>query len=48
MSMKVKSLIGKRFGRLTVLDIAGKDNQKKYFWLCKCDCGNIKKLEEVL
>ena len=42
--MKVKSLIGKRFGRLTVLDIAGKDNQKKYFWLCKCDCGNIKKI----
>lgn len=37
-------LIGKRFGRLLVLDYAGdeyigKDNNSK--WRCKCDCGNF-------
>ena len=37
------SLIGRRFGRLTVLAYAGdsyigKDNNSR--WVCKCDCGN--------
>lgn len=39
-----KSLIGKKFDRLFVLDYAGdknigKDNNSK--WICKCDCGNV-------
>lgn len=37
-----KELIGKRFGRLTVLKYAGdehigKDNNSR--WICRCDCG---------
>lgn len=41
------NLIGKRFGRLTVLEraedykIDTNNNKKRYAcWLCKCDCGN--------
>lgn len=30
-------LTGKRFGRLTVIEYAGKSK-----WLCKCDCGTVK------
>jgi hypothetical protein len=28
--------VGQKFGRLTVLGLA----KKKYYWLCKCECGN--------
>jgi hypothetical protein len=34
-----KDLVGKRFGRLTVLSKAGMYNGQQK-WLCKCDCGN--------
>lgn len=34
-----KGLIGKRFGRLTVVSKADKKNNK-LTWHCKCDCGN--------
>lgn len=39
-----KNLVGKRFGNLVVLDYVKKRNKKTY-WLCKCDCGNIKEIE---
>lgn len=33
------NLIGKKFGRLTVLE---RDlTKKRYYYICKCDCGNI-------
>lgn len=37
-------LIGKRFGRLIVVDFAGHigKNNKEIAWKCKCDCGAIK------
>lgn len=41
------SLIGKRFEYLVVLAFVGKLRQgrdRKYFWRCKCDCGNIKNI----
>lgn len=34
-----KDLIGKRFGRLTVIKRIG-NNGKQAIWLCECDCGN--------
>lgn len=34
-------LTGKRFGRLTVTEKAGKDKHGSILWRCKCDCGNI-------
>lgn len=41
---QINRMIGKRFGRLTVLDRAGTHvsagGQKKPLWLCRCDCGN--------
>lgn len=35
-------MIGKRFGRLTVLSFAGHNKYAKPqpVWLCRCDCGN--------
>lgn len=33
--------IGKRFGRLTVLEYAGKNKSGRSQWKCKCDCGEI-------
>lgn len=33
------SLIGKRFGRLTVVERVGQSANRSYIWLCKCDCG---------
>jgi hypothetical protein len=35
-------LTGQRFGRLLVVDFAGRDHKKRRLWNCKCDCGNEK------
>jgi len=36
-----KDLTGKKFGRLTALEIVGKKGTATvYFWKCLCDCGN--------
>ena len=37
--MKKLNLIGKRFGKLTVIDVALKRGEK-IRWLCNCKCGN--------
>lgn len=39
---KLKDLSGKKFNRLLVLNFAGKQKGNN-IWLCKCDCGNLKK-----
>ena len=42
-------LTGKRFGRLTVLEMGESRYQpsgkQRIFWKCKCDCGKIKEIE---
>ncbi len=40
MGRKLLDLTGQRFGRLTVIEFAGKANNGHSQWLCKCDCGN--------
>lgn len=32
--------LGQRFGRLLVVESAGRDRSKKVLWKCLCDCGN--------
>lgn len=39
---KVLDLVGKRFGRLVVLERAENNNEGQARWLCQCDCGNQK------
>lgn len=41
---KMKDLTGQKFGKLTVIECAGKIDGRRYHWLCKCDCGNEKVL----
>lgn len=38
--MRKVDLAGQRFGRLTVIEEAGRDKQRNALWKCKCDCGN--------
>lgn len=41
-----KNLIGMRFGRLVVIDREPpKSKKSKGLWICKCDCGNITKVD---
>lgn len=42
--MPIKDLTGQRFGRLTVLKDSGERQKRMVMWLCKCDCGNFKKV----
>ena len=35
----LKDLTGQRFGRLTVIERAGSNKQKRVTWCCRCDCG---------
>lgn len=34
--------IGNRYGKLLVIDEAGRDKNGRVLWKCQCDCGNIK------
>lgn len=37
-----KDLTGLVFEKLTVIEDTGKvDNQRRHFWLCQCECGNL-------
>ena len=39
---KMIDLTGQVFDKLTVIDCAGKLDGRRYFWNCKCECGNVK------
>ena len=39
---KMIDLTGQVFDKLTVIDCAGKLVGRRYFWNCKCECGNVK------
>lgn len=41
--MKKIPMIGRRFGRLTVIAEHKKDNDKNIHYICRCDCGAISK-----
>lgn len=41
---KFIDLTGKKFGRLTAIQIADIPNAGQYYWHCKCDCGNEKNI----
>ena len=41
----IKDLSGKVFGKLTVVNFAGRDKYGNRTWLCKCDCGTEKTVE---
>lgn len=47
LSKNWKSLVGKRFGLLTVLEETEerKEKRKSKIWKCQCDCGNIKYID---
>lgn len=32
---------GKKYNKLTLIEIIGKNNQGSYLWKCRCDCGNF-------
>lgn len=38
---KIKDLTGQKFGRLTVIGMQPTETRKT-FWVCQCDCGNMK------
>jgi hypothetical protein len=39
--MKFIDRVGQKFGKLTVVEQAGRNNLKKVLWKCKCECGNF-------
>ena len=41
---KKNYLIGKKFGKLTVIKRLNKSNSSGVFWLCQCDCGKTKEV----
>ena len=45
MSNNSSDLIGKRFGRLTIVDFTHAQKPRRgWLWVCECDCGNIRTL----
>ena len=41
---KFIDLTGQKFGKLTVIKRVENDKFKNVMWLCRCECGNIKKI----
>lgn len=39
--LKQLDLTGKRFGKLVILEKAGRNQNRATLWKCQCDCGNI-------
>ncbi len=39
MGRPINSLVGQRFGSLTVIERAENPNNRQTKWLCRCDCG---------
>ena len=37
--MKREELVGRKFGRLTVMEFSGKNKFRNLKWICVCDCG---------
>ena len=37
---RFKDRTGKRYGRLLVIELWGRDKNQVFKWRCKCDCGN--------
>lgn len=44
MSRNKLNLIGKKSGRLTVIKYVGSQGRYGALWLCKCDCGRMKRV----
>lgn len=42
MDRRISSIVGKRFGRLTVASLQWNGTQKRNYALCQCDCGESK------
>lgn len=43
MSKRV-DVLGQRFGRLVVLRLGDPDANNHRYWVCQCDCGNVKEI----
>lgn len=41
---RVHDLTGQKFGRLTVIGLDDSKQTRKTYWICQCDCGNIKSI----
>lgn len=39
---KIIDIVGKKFGRLTVLGLSEKSTARRKYWICICECGNEK------
>jgi len=39
---KYKDLTGKKFGRLKAVEFDREKTKRKAYWICECECGNIK------
>lgn len=44
---KLIDITGQKFGRLTVIEMAGRSKSGRVLWRCKCDCGNEKIVKGV-
>lgn len=39
----IKNFVGKRFGKLEVIEVCNDEKKRAYFFVCKCDCGKVTK-----
>ena len=47
MHFNAKNVAGQKFGILTAIAPDGKDAQGRVFWMCRCDCGNEKRVRSA-
>lgn len=43
----VLDLVGQKYGRLTVLKLDDENETNRVKWICKCECGNVKSIQQT-
>ena len=43
---RLEGLEGKKIGRLTVIEEAGRNNKNEIMWKCRCECGNATRVSD--
>lgn len=44
---KEYDFVGKKFGKLTVIERVSNRNTRQSWWMCECDCGNKKEIRGI-
>ncbi len=43
-----QDIVGKQFGKLTVLEYCGRNEKGRHIYKCQCECGSVCIVQEIV